>query len=334
MPSNEYTFTGGSESNDLKRWVQDETDLTHDSPFHTLGKGATQAASGNHKHIAADIEDLPSGLSLSDNIPKADSGSGSQGVGTQAARDDHIHPAGPGGLTLGNVVPPADSGSGGVGTSVFAAKADHYHPAHTTTNADNANYAANAGNADTVDGVHASGFATSGHTHAANPPLASTNPAALGSVAVGVGTTAARADHVHPTTGLALSSHTHPTSMTTCSYASGWGGYASPRVAKYGNLVTFTAFFRKLTSALVCTASTNYVLATIPDGYRPVEVVGLPALLIVGTDDGISTGAGASSWVLARISIETSGTVQFMLSPGATISVDQWMMFTASWYTA
>jgi hypothetical protein len=34
--------------------------------------------------------------------------------------------------------------------------------------------------------------------------LSSTNPAALGAVAVGVGTTTARADHVHPTTGLGL----------------------------------------------------------------------------------------------------------------------------------
>lgn len=34
--------------------------------------------------------------------------------------------------------------------------------------------------------------------------LSSTNPAALGTVAVGTGTTTARADHVHPTTGLGL----------------------------------------------------------------------------------------------------------------------------------
>jgi hypothetical protein len=38
--------------------------------------------------------------------------------------------------------------------------------------------------------------------------LSSTNPAALGSVAVGTGTTTARADHVHPTTGLGLTSGT------------------------------------------------------------------------------------------------------------------------------
>ncbi len=34
--------------------------------------------------------------------------------------------------------------------------------------------------------------------------LSSTNPAALGTVAIGTGTTTARADHVHPTTGLGL----------------------------------------------------------------------------------------------------------------------------------
>jgi hypothetical protein len=38
--------------------------------------------------------------------------------------------------------------------------------------------------------------------------LSSTNPAALGAVAVGTGTTTARADHVHPTTGLGLTSGT------------------------------------------------------------------------------------------------------------------------------
>jgi hypothetical protein len=38
--------------------------------------------------------------------------------------------------------------------------------------------------------------------------LSSTNPAALGAVAVGTGTTVARADHVHPTTGLGLTSGT------------------------------------------------------------------------------------------------------------------------------
>jgi hypothetical protein len=38
--------------------------------------------------------------------------------------------------------------------------------------------------------------------------LSSTNPAALGTVAVGTGTTTARADHVHPTTGLGLTSGT------------------------------------------------------------------------------------------------------------------------------
>jgi len=45
--------------------------------------------------------------------------------------------------------------------------------------------------------------------------MSSTNPVALGAAAVGVSTSAARGDHVHPTTGLSLSGHTHDYSAST-----------------------------------------------------------------------------------------------------------------------
>jgi len=51
-----------------------------------------------------------------------------------------------------------------------------------------------AGSMSSADFTKLSGIATG----ATNTPLATTNPAALGTVSVGVGTTAARADHVHP----------------------------------------------------------------------------------------------------------------------------------------
>ena len=180
MQSNDYTFKGGDQTNDVKRWVEDETDLTHDSPFHTIGRGATQAASGNHKHTADEISGLPAGISPSDAVPKLESGAGSPGVGTKFSRDDHIHPAASGGLALGNTIPPADSGTGGVGSSTFAAKADHYHPAHNSAYADNANYANSAGNADTVDGQHASAFAAAGHGHDYASSSHGHNPSASG----------------------------------------------------------------------------------------------------------------------------------------------------------
>lgn len=41
-----------------------DTDLTHDSPHHTIGRGPTQAAAGNHKHVGEDITGgtLPQGI--------------------------------------------------------------------------------------------------------------------------------------------------------------------------------------------------------------------------------------------------------------------------------
>lgn len=38
--------------------VSNKTDISWDGPFHTLGKGSTQAAPGNHKHVSSEITDL------------------------------------------------------------------------------------------------------------------------------------------------------------------------------------------------------------------------------------------------------------------------------------
>jgi len=150
---------------DIENEARKTADSSWDSPFHTLGSGATQAASGNHKHHATDIKDLPPGTALSNAIPKQDAGSGSAGTGTAASRDDHVHPPTPG-ISLGTSAPPADGGGGAVGTSGAAARADHQHPAHNVGYADNAGYATNAGNADTVDGYHEGSLSKVGHGHA------------------------------------------------------------------------------------------------------------------------------------------------------------------------
>lgn len=47
---------------DLEKHMGD-TDLSWDSKHHTLGKGATQAATGNHKHSVKEITDLAEGTS-------------------------------------------------------------------------------------------------------------------------------------------------------------------------------------------------------------------------------------------------------------------------------
>jgi hypothetical protein len=57
MADNKYTFTGGTGPEEPK---PKDTDLDHDSPHHTLGKGPLQAASGVHKHTIADVTDMPS----------------------------------------------------------------------------------------------------------------------------------------------------------------------------------------------------------------------------------------------------------------------------------
>lgn len=154
-----------SDKEDIENQARKTADSSWDSPFHTLGRGATQAAPGNHLHDANEIKNLPAGTALSNNIPKQDAGSGSAGVGTAASRDDHVHPPTPG-ISLATSTPPADSGSGAVGTSGSAARADHQHPNHNVSYADSAG---SAGNADTVDGQHASEFAAAGHGHAYNP---------------------------------------------------------------------------------------------------------------------------------------------------------------------
>jgi hypothetical protein len=56
--SKEYTFSGQAGPAEPK---PKDTDLDHDSPHHTLGRGPLQAAPGVHTHSASEIPDLPTG---------------------------------------------------------------------------------------------------------------------------------------------------------------------------------------------------------------------------------------------------------------------------------
>ena len=83
---------------------------------------------------------------------------------------------------------PVMSGAGAVGAGTTWARADHQHPSDTSR------YAA----------TNPSGYQTAAQVTAAVPVASSTTPVMDGIAAVGVGTTWARADHVHPTDAHAL----------------------------------------------------------------------------------------------------------------------------------
>ena len=78
---------------------------------------------------------------------------------------------------------PVMDGTAAVGVGTTWARADHVHPVDTSR------YAAS----------NPSGYQTAAQVTAALPVASSTTPAMDGTAAVGVGTTWARADHVHPT---------------------------------------------------------------------------------------------------------------------------------------
>jgi hypothetical protein len=116
-------------------------------------------------------------VALSSTTPAALGAAGNVGVGTTSARADHVH-----------IYPTA--------ANVGAAAASHTHvegdlPAAMATEAEVA----------TAIGTH-----NSGSPHVA---LTANLPVALGAAAVGSGTTSARDNHVHPTTGLSLTGHSH-----------------------------------------------------------------------------------------------------------------------------
>jgi hypothetical protein len=85
-------------------------------------------------------------------------------------------------VPVASTTTPLMDGTAAVGTGTTWARADHVHPTDTSR------YAAS----------NPSGYQTAAQVTAALPPASTTLPLPSGAAAVGVGTTYARADHVHP----------------------------------------------------------------------------------------------------------------------------------------
>lgn len=110
------------------------------------------------------------------------------GIATAAARADHKH-------DIATAAPSSVGTANDEGTSTSLARADHVHShgnqaggaLHAVATTSVAGFMSSTDKSK-LDGITAS---------ATNTPLSSTTPAAVGTAAVGVGTTAARADHVH-----------------------------------------------------------------------------------------------------------------------------------------
>ena len=186
---------------------------------------------GHGKYEPKTVPDLASAT-------PANVGTAAVGVGTTAARADHVHAlptVGPGAgaiaypasvtldangritaATAGSApaalasITPANVGTAAVGTGTTAARDDHVHALPTVgPGAGAIAYPASV----TLD---ANGRVTAATAGSAPPALASTTPANVGTAAVGVGTTAARADHVHalPTVGPGAGAVAYPASVT------------------------------------------------------------------------------------------------------------------------
>jgi collagen triple helix repeat protein len=109
----------------------------------------------------------------------------SANAGNQATlgTDSLIFVPAPPAVPAASTTAPAMDGTAAVGVGTTWARADHVHPTDTSR------YAAS----------NPSGYQTAAQVTAALPVASSTTPAMNGTAAVGIATTWARADHVHPT---------------------------------------------------------------------------------------------------------------------------------------
>ena len=176
-----------------------------------VGTGTT-AARADHVHaLPAVVTTSVNGLMLATDKTKIDgiadgatntpltsttpspvtTGTAAVGTATTAARADHSHK-----LNLSSTVAKPLASAASAGTSNGVSRDDHVHPLPSVATAVADGLMA-MGDKSKLDGIAAS---------ATNTPLSSTTPAALGTAAVGTGTTAARADHVHALPALATSS--------------------------------------------------------------------------------------------------------------------------------
>ena len=226
---------------------------------------------------------------------------------------------------------PVVDGTAAVGTGTTAARADHVHPTDTSraaTSGTLAQFAATtsaqlAGVISDETGSGALVFATSptlvtpsigvatGTSFNSITGLSSTTPAVDGTAAVGTGTTAARADHVHPTD--------------------------TSRAATSGTLAQFAATTSAQLAGVISdeTGSGSLVFATSPTLVTPVlgtpssgtltSCTGLPISTgVSGLGSGVATflATPTSANLISAVSDETgSGVLVFGTSPAFTTSV-------------
>ena len=201
---------------------------------------------------------------------------------------------------------PIVNGTAAVGTGTTTARGDHVHPTDTSraaTSGTLAQFAATtsaqlAGVISDETGSGALVFATSptlttpsigvatGTSFNSITGLSSTTPVANGTAAVGVGTTTARGDHVHPTTGLGLT-------------ASGLNQFAATTSAQLAGVISDETGSGALVFATSPTLTTP-VLGTVAAGSVLTNATGLP----------ISTGVaglGTSVATALAVAVGTAG---------------------------
>jgi hypothetical protein len=157
---------------------------------------------------------------------------------------------------------------------------------------------------------------------AGSATLSSDAALALGTASAGVGTEASRDDHVHPTTGLSLSSHNHDGSYATTGHNhSGVYEVAGAVSSHVGQSDPHTQYLTETSASSTYATTGHNHLGT----YEPVNTAILKSVvdakgdLIVGTaSDTVDRlpGSGTNGHVLTYDSAETTG-LKWAAAPGS-----------------
>jgi hypothetical protein len=208
---------------------------------------------------------------------------------------------------------PIVDGTAAVGTATTTARADHVHPTDTSraaTSGTLAQFAATtsaqlAGVISDETGSGALVFATSptlvtpsigvatGTSFNSITGLSSTTPSANGTAAVGTATTTARADHVHPTTGLGLT-------------ASGLNQFASTTSAQLAGVISDE------------TGSGALVFATSPTLVTPV--LGVASATSVNKLTITTPATGSTLTIIDGKTLTVSNTLTFNGTDASTVA--------------
>ena len=232
---------------------------------------------------------------------------------------------------------PIVDGTAAVGTGTTTARGDHVHPTDTSraaTSGTLAQFAATtsaqlAGVISDETGSGALVFATSptlttpsigvatGTSFNSITGLSSTTPVANGTAAVGVGTTTARGDHVHPTTGLGLT-------------ASGLNQFAATTSAQLAGVISDETGSGSLvfgTSPTITPAAGTTTIAAAGAGYMglPQNATTTGAATVAAADAGKHIYSTATRTITidsnANLALPVGTTVTFIAGTGATVTI-------------